>query len=1173
MPANSQQKRKARNNALARLADGTDYDPADVNDSENIGVAGVEAQPINGVVRLLPNGDQILYFLSIVAPILGALKTLRSLLPSVSPIVSTAVGPSVSYLAGCLFVPTISQLWWACFPMSLIGLGTSRVSIRFPALQFAGCIPYLNWFEARKVVVPLRKVAAAFIFTSLGWWMATKFVARYASPIGARWSTRFISKNLAVPHLSSSQQRQVFVDVPLVSGYIHKNHTHGEAARDRNASGATSAVVCRALGLEPYYVQQSLAEAHKAQAGDRSFHWAKDIAIPPREFWFNPETHAAILVDVDHYVDMVRLLAQHPGTYFVCTFTPTACAKSEGEYSFRFDRSGDVLYRVSGGAEYVHKVWDYSGDTLVVEDCGFVFKRVVVYHIDRKRVDDHHSIVMLTLVGHFTMPAVCPTSFLIQGKQLMRFNPVVGDHVVLDVVKADGLYRSVAIVGDYAAVTLPRSQFDAVHAVALAAKVPITPAMVASNIAPSSPAGLPTERLPPGHAAVIASYTRAGIPEFAPTVYPSGESMLTIMFDRHDYDAPVRLTGFGSPLIGPCYGFASSIASDDVCVSKRIEAFQGGLEQPIPPTLAGFMQEFIVFLVPVAHRGHPVGDDEVRFRQSSPSQRAILERASVTGNRFKRAWSSFQKRETYPKVTDPRNISVAEPATKLAYSRYMYAFTDDIMSEQDWYAFNKTPYETALRVCEVLLRSHWSICADGSRFDGHVCRRARILERMVMLRYFAPEHHSGLNEAMNDQISLPGTTEFGRRYNSGFSRGSGSLETANFNSILTAFIGYCAHRNTCVNGARKSPEQAWASLGIYGGDDSLEGDVDADALQKSSELMGQKYEIEVIPRGSRGVEFLNRQFSEYVWEGDPNSMANPARLLAKLFVGPTNLVDVLTRLAERLSGYRRMDGNSPVIGLITEVAEELLGDHIEGELMPYWGDCPADTNWPNEDSGWMRDLFDEFIPDFDYGRFNNWIDRLWETRDPQLLLQAPLCTSAGVTESPVVKQTCIVGDALVDPPVAMSDNQKGKLEVAEASASAKTAQHEVIAEVCRDALHDLFVEADKQVKLPPFEDQAPPENLCSGPGIPGSMRNTAQGQSSTSTGVLRQATDHARNRSPRGTSSRVVNKSKKSMKGQHPDHWNRPRRYADETDGVFQARLKDFEAAKQRWFQRQAGKK
>jgi len=79
----------------------------------------------------------------------------------------------------------------------------------------------------------------------------------------------------------------------------------------------------------------------------------------------------------------------------------------------------------------------------------------------------------------------------------------------------------------------------------------------------------------------------------------------------------------------------------------------------------------------------------------------------------------------------------------------------------------------------------------------------------------------------------------------------------------------------------------------------------------------------------------------------------------------------------------------------------------------------------------MGEVFRASVPDFHWERFETWIEQIWETRDPQLLLQAPLCTAANV-ETPVVKQPCVVGDILLLPapkPVADALPPKDKEEL------------------------------------------------------------------------------------------------------------------------------------------------
>jgi len=268
-------------------------------------------------------------------------------------------------------------------------------------------------------------------------------------------------------------------------------------------------------------------------------------------------------------------------------------------------------------------------------------------------------------------------------------------------------------------------------------------------MAPSTPLGLPTEQLAPGHAAIVAGYLRGGFVDSPPVVYPPTESSIPISFAKHDYDAPVPLKGFGSPLIGPSYAYAQCLASDDLCIAGRVEHFHSKgeaieKEQPVPPTLAGYMVEFAERLIPFPHVGVPVDHDAVHEKQDRPSQRAILDEAGVTGPAVKKVVKAFVKKEPAVKPSDPRNIS--QMPEKLAYSCYMYAFHGEVMANQQWYAFAKTPAECAQRVCDVLATEAHSALADGSRFDGHVKRRARILERVVMLRFFQRQYHADLTE-------------------------------------------------------------------------------------------------------------------------------------------------------------------------------------------------------------------------------------------------------------------------------------------------------------------------------------------------------------------------------------------------------------------------------------------
>ncbi len=88
--------------------------------------------------------------------------------------------------------------------------------------------------------------------------------------------------------------------------------------------------------------------------------------------------------------------------------------------------------------------------------------------------------------------------------------------------------------------------------------------------------------------------------------------------------------------------------------------------------------------------------------------------------------------------------------------------------------------------------------------------------------------------------------------------------------------------------------------------------------------------------------------------------------------------------------------------------------------MPWAGHYSLDTNWPNCNDGpngeghtpdWMMDVFQNFLPDFDWDRFVEWVALVENSEDPRQLLRAPLCTADVPHPKPPV--SCTVGDDFV----------------------------------------------------------------------------------------------------------------------------------------------------------------
>jgi len=69
------------------------------------------------------------------------------------------------------------------------------------------------------------------------------------------------------------------------------------------------------------------------------------------------------MVDVDYYVNMPAML-RHGLPIVLSTFCPTTAGDSLPDAVFSIDKDDYVNFRVQGGAEYRHQLWDYESDFL-----------------------------------------------------------------------------------------------------------------------------------------------------------------------------------------------------------------------------------------------------------------------------------------------------------------------------------------------------------------------------------------------------------------------------------------------------------------------------------------------------------------------------------------------------------------------------------------------------------------------------------------------------------------------------------------------------------------------------------------------------------------------------------------------------------------------------------------
>jgi len=314
----------------------------------------------------------------------------------------------------------------------------------------------------------------------------------------------------------------------------------------------------------------------------------------------------------------------------------------------------------------------------------------------------------------------------------------------------------------------------------------------------------------------------------------------------------------------------------------------------------------------------------------------------------------------------------------------MYA-VGDAMKKLDWYAFGKTPLETAKRVAQVLSAAKSALFTDLSKFDGHVGKAMRSFEEIMMRTLFDEEDQTELVKLMKTQQQLKGRTMNGICYENEYGRLSGSPETSVFNSLQNAFMAYATYREM-----GQTPEEAWASLGIYGGDDGVSGDASKTVCEKVATGLGHAMEAQVLQRGEPGVNFLARIYSPNVWTGGLDSCTDIRRALAKLHTSTNLTVPAETKLFEKCFALSLSDLNTPILGQISRRALELRGNLVFTNLLQRW--MPdwqkVDEQYPNaNDMNWMNDLLTvQGLDGFRLIDFQTWLTRTTSLTD---LLHSP----------------------------------------------------------------------------------------------------------------------------------------------------------------------------------------
>jgi len=695
--------------------------------------------------------------------------------------------------------------------------------------------------------------------------------------------------------------RSEFQHVDLPTQKVSKHHTHPSAASDRTSMAGLIDRIIRKCGYVPYSVSMSGRDLRAENMGDRLFHMAKDLAMPFRNDRIG-KTNIIKLVDVDYYLHMNDYLA-YGVPIIMYTFCPRSVAGSLPDASYTIVND-EVFVDVNGGAKYSHMIWDYETDSMVSDH----WWGSTVWLVESRTCHD----VNRKLVALFPVRYVySPLGWMISGYRLVRRRFTFGNinFSKYQQIVADKLtcFISMGRPGDRVSFVLPETVYHTA---------------VAKCSISKDPSISDVERLfredkveEPHFAAALFIVLWKFNKDAFRSVFPI-LSVTPYSGDTITYQALGPLvTEEGKPSgreIGKNFTDGGGVAparsynNDVACVQGRIEDVKNQVVK-VPPFYLECREEFVEHLIPSGQMwtGCPWSEQEVEAKQCRPTQRALAAIAKPFMNCGTFLVKSFQKAESYAKVCAPRNISQTPTDHRLRYASYIYPLTS-VLKKFDWYAFGRTPAEITQKVQDVAVKCDTICPTDFSKFDGTHSKFLCEFELMLLLRFFGSRYHEEVAKLSTEQYYAKATTKNKVRYNTEFSRLSGSSDTSTFNTADNALVSYIALR---VTGHSKI--EAFDKLGFYGGDDGLTGDVDPTLFERVCARLGLTLKAEKIERGNP-VPFLGRMFLDPWTTGE--SICDVGRRVRCLHITTASkqIADniVLMRKAE---GYYVTDSHTPFI--------------------------------------------------------------------------------------------------------------------------------------------------------------------------------------------------------------------------------------------------------------------
>lgn len=677
--------------------------------------------------------------------------------------------------------------------------------------------------------------------------------------------------------------QNVFRTYPMRNATIH---THPESATSRSAMASYMQGITFENGWIPYNVSRAKTDQY---TGSRYFYTPKDLSMKYQNDKIESNS-VIIMTDVDYYADMHAWLSLFKPV-LLYTFVPTKMAGTTSEYAYHFD-GDEVVFYVKGGASYRHKLWVYEGDTLTTYN---KMGDLLVFSVEQRQVpsDENHRYVCLLPVAKVNYPhsELMPTN----NNGLKRFhNPGFLYDPITDMlsIQVDAKHQSVELPGKvYEAIKQRIASKTAPPIIADVERI-LRDANVNDSIikAPLIFKHVDQEL----NKNVIFTSTLA-------SYHPLTTNSLT-----HE-DGRAMGESATSNLVYPGAAFpTNSESSEHATVLGRVQRPRNN--RTPPRRYATHANDFISQVVRKPGHGTPWTVAQVRAEQDSIGQRARLTAVEHTmSTRTPNRLASFIKAEPYSTANDPRNITTMSPELTTMMSSFTYPFKNEILKKHPWYSPGMTPNEITNRLKDRTVKEG-VVVTDYSRFDGSISEwLQKHIVKSTYMRWCSQASKGEFESWFDKVFTQKAKTTHGVLYDPGWGTRSGSPITTDGNTLINAFVIFCANRNL-----GHDIKTSFYNLGLYCGDDGYTPYEHGlpEAIVDVANDLGLTVDIEHKKEGP--YPFCGRLFIDPMV--CPDSFQDLKRTLPKLHLVRNGNNSTEQRITNKATGYLVTDAKTPILG-------------------------------------------------------------------------------------------------------------------------------------------------------------------------------------------------------------------------------------------------------------------